>query len=36
MLEAVARNRLVKIREAGKGLEDVVVICKLWRLAAAL
>jgi hypothetical protein len=27
LLEAVARERLVKTQQAGKGLADVVVIC---------
>jgi hypothetical protein len=36
LLEAVARERLVKTRQAGKGLEGAVVICELWRTAMAL
>jgi hypothetical protein len=36
LLEAVAREHLVKIQQAGKGLADAVVICELWRLAVAL
>jgi hypothetical protein len=36
LLEAVARERLVKIQQAVKGLAVVVVICELWRLAVAL
>jgi hypothetical protein len=36
LLEAVARERLVNIQQAGKGLAGVVVICELWRLAVAL
>jgi hypothetical protein len=36
MLEAVARERLVKTKQAEKGLAGAVVICVLWRLAAAL
>jgi hypothetical protein len=36
MLEAVARERLVKRQQAGKGLADAVVICELWTLAGAL
>jgi hypothetical protein len=34
--EVVARERLVKTQEAGKGLPDAVVICGLWILAVAL
>jgi hypothetical protein len=29
LLEAVARERLVKIQQAGKGLADAVVNCKV-------
>jgi hypothetical protein len=36
MLETVARERLVKTQQAGKGLVGVVVICKSWILAEAL
>jgi hypothetical protein len=36
LLEAVARERLVKKEQAGKGLSDAVVICELWRLDVAL
>jgi hypothetical protein len=36
MLEAVAREQLVKIQQAGKGFMDAVVICELWRLAVVL
>jgi hypothetical protein len=36
LLEAVARERLVKTEQAGKGLAGAVVICELWRLAVAL
>jgi hypothetical protein len=36
LLEAIARERLVKTQQAGKGLADAVVICELWRLAVAL
>jgi hypothetical protein len=32
LLEAVARERLVKTQPAVKGLADNVVICELWRL----
>jgi hypothetical protein len=31
LLEAVATERLMKTRQAGKGLVDTVVICELWR-----
>jgi hypothetical protein len=36
LLEAVARERLVKAQQAGKSLAVAVVICELWRLALAL
>jgi hypothetical protein len=36
LLEAVARERMVKTWQAGKELVDAVVICELWRLAMAL
>jgi hypothetical protein len=36
LLEAVARERLVKTQQAGKCLAGVAVICELWRLAVAL
>jgi hypothetical protein len=36
MLEAVAKEQLVKEQQAGKGLMCAVVICKLLRLAVAL
>jgi hypothetical protein len=36
LLEAVAREWLEKTRKAGKDLAWCVVICELWRLAAAL
>jgi hypothetical protein len=36
MLEAVARERLVKTQQAGKNLATDVVICELWILAVAL
>jgi hypothetical protein len=36
LLEAVARERLVKTQQAGKSLAGTVVICELWRLAVAL
>jgi hypothetical protein len=34
--KAVARERLVKHRRLQKGLADVVVVCKVWRLAIEL
>jgi hypothetical protein len=36
LLEAVARDRLVKTQQPGKGLAGGVVICELWRSALAL
>jgi hypothetical protein len=36
LLEAVDRERILKTQKAGKGLEGVVLICELWRLAVAL
>jgi hypothetical protein len=36
LLEPVARERLVKTQQAGKGLADAVVLCELWTLAVAL
>jgi hypothetical protein len=36
LLEAVARERLVKTQQAGKGLAGAVLICELWRLDIAL
>jgi hypothetical protein len=36
LLEAVARERLVKTKRAGKGLAGAVVISELWRLVVAL
>jgi hypothetical protein len=36
LLEAVARERLVKTQKAVKGLAGAVVICELWRLAVEL
>jgi hypothetical protein len=33
--ETVAREGLVKTQQAGKYLAGAVVICELWRLAAA-
>jgi hypothetical protein len=36
LLEAIDRERLVKTKQAGKGLMGAVVICEVWRLAIAL
>jgi hypothetical protein len=36
LLEAVARERLVKKQQAFKGLVGAVMICELWRLAVLL
>jgi hypothetical protein len=36
LLEAIAREWLVKTLQAGKGLVGAVVICKVWRLAIVL
>jgi hypothetical protein len=36
MLEAVAREQLVKTQQAGKGSAGAVVICKVRRLAITL
>jgi hypothetical protein len=36
LLEAVAKERLVKTQQAVKGLVGAVVICELWRLAVTL
>jgi hypothetical protein len=36
LLEAVAREWLVKTQETGKSLAGSVVICELWRLVMAL
>jgi hypothetical protein len=36
LLEAVAREWLMKTQQAGKGLAGAVVICELWRLAVTL
>jgi hypothetical protein len=32
LLEAIAREWLLKTQQAGKGLVGAVVICKVWRL----
>jgi hypothetical protein len=36
LLEAVARERLMKTQPFGKGLAGAVVICKVWKLVIAL
>jgi hypothetical protein len=36
LLDAVAKKRLVKTQQAGKGLAGAVVNCKVMRLAMAL
>jgi hypothetical protein len=36
LLEAFAREWLVKTLQAGKGLANAVVICELWRLVVVL
>jgi hypothetical protein len=36
LLEAAAREWLLKTQQAGKNLAGAVVICELWRLAVAL
>jgi hypothetical protein len=36
LLEAVAREQLVKTKQAGESLTGAVVICELWRLEVAL
>jgi hypothetical protein len=36
LLEAITRERLVKILQAEKDLACAVVICKVWRMAMAL
>jgi hypothetical protein len=36
LLEANAREQVLKIQQAGKGLASAVVICTVWRLAIAL
>jgi hypothetical protein len=36
LLEAVARERLVRTQQAGKGLPGALVICEFWRLVVAL
>jgi hypothetical protein len=36
VLEAVAREQLVKTQQAGKGLAGAVMICEFWRLSVVL
>jgi hypothetical protein len=36
LLEAIAKERLLKTQQAGKGLARAVVLSRLWRLAVAL
>jgi hypothetical protein len=36
LLEAVVKERLEETQQAWKSLAGAVVICELWRLAAAL
>jgi hypothetical protein len=36
MLKSVARERLLKRQQAGKGLAGAVVNCKVWKQAVAL
>jgi hypothetical protein len=36
LIEAVAREGLVKKQQAGRDLAGAVVICEVWRLAIAL
>jgi hypothetical protein len=36
LLEAIAREQLVKTQQAGKGLAGAVVVCELWRLVVVL
>jgi hypothetical protein len=36
LLEATAREQLVKTQQVGKGLVGAVVICEFWRLAVVL
>jgi hypothetical protein len=36
LLEAVARDQLLKTQQAKKRFTDAVVICELWRLAVVL
>jgi hypothetical protein len=36
LLEAVAKERLVKTQQVGKGLAGAVVICDFWKLGVTL
>jgi hypothetical protein len=36
LLEDVAKEWLLKMQQAGKGLAGAVVICELWRLVVTL
>jgi hypothetical protein len=36
LLEAIAREWLMKTQQAGKGLAGAVVICEVWKSAIAL
>jgi hypothetical protein len=36
LLEAIAREQLVKTQQEGKGLVGAVVICELWILVVVL
>jgi hypothetical protein len=36
LLEAVAKERVLKTQQTGNSLADVVVICELWKLLVAL
>jgi hypothetical protein len=36
LLKAVARERMIKSQQAGKGMAGAVVIFKVWRFAIAL
>jgi hypothetical protein len=36
LVEAIARERLMKTQQAGKCLAGTVVICEMWRFAVAL
>jgi hypothetical protein len=36
LLEAIARERLMKTQQAGRSIAGAVVICELWRLVVVL
>jgi hypothetical protein len=36
LLEAIAKERLAKIQQAGKGLAAAEVVCEFWILAGAM